>query len=93
MRTVNLTGANQDLGLVPAPYLYYRGFAIRETTGSAPASVVVYDGTTATGLIIDEIVLTAAKSLSINYGHPKIARIGIYISVVSGSVAGSISVD
>lgn len=69
----------------------YRGFTIRETAG-APAVVVVYDNASAaSGTILEEIGLAPNESAREFYpdGGVKTTN-GIYLSVASGAVAGSI---
>lgn len=95
MRTYTLTGSpagSQLLPYPPAPYLYYRGFSIRET-GSSTASLVIYDGTSAAGNILDTITLISNESTREDYGLARIARTGIYVAIVAGSIAGSIFLD
>lgn len=93
MRELPFSGASGALALVPAPFLYYRGFSLRETAGAA-ASLVIYDNATAaSGPILDEVSLIAAESARENYGIAKIAKAGLYIQVVAGTVTGSIFVD
>lgn len=93
MRTINFTGASGALAPAPAPFLYYRGFALRETAG-AVATIVVWDSLTgANGNILDEISLLANESARENYGLARIARVGIYVQVVAGTVAGEFNID
>lgn len=80
------------LPLKPVPFLYYRGFSVRETAG-AVASAVIYDGTSAAGSILDVIGLAANGVAGPIYGPAKIARIGIYVSVLAGAFTGSIFFD
>ncbi len=93
MRIVNLAGASVALPIAPAPVIYYRGFELREFTTSATALVRIWDATSATGKILDEVSLAANESARENYGTPKIALVGVYIEIVSGLVVGSICVD
>jgi hypothetical protein len=92
MREINIS-ASGAIGLAPAPFLYYRGVSLRETTGSSPALVRVFDGTSATGNVLDEITFAPNESVREVYGPPKIARTGIYVQVVSGAIIGSVLVD
>lgn len=93
MRTVPFTGASGALALVPAPVIYYRGVRLRETA-SAAATLVIWDNATAaSGTILDEIAFAAGQSVRETYGPPQVAKNGIYIQVVAGTVAGSILVD
>lgn len=94
MRSYNLAfpAVSVALPYTPTPFLYYRGFSIRETAGVV-ASLVIYDGTSATGPILDEVSLIANESAREIFGVAKIARIGIYVQVVAGTVNGSIFLD
>lgn len=93
MRSVTFTGATGALAPVPSPFLYYRGFSLRET-GGAVASIVVWDSLTApTGQILDEISFIANESARENYGVARVAKVGIYIQVVAGTVAGQFNFD
>jgi hypothetical protein len=93
VRIVNLAGVSVALQLVPAPVIYYRGFQLRETTGLAVALVRIWDAASATGTILDEISLAANESARENYSIAKTAKVGVYVEIVSGTVAGSICVD
>lgn len=83
------TGADQAVADAAG---FYRGFTLRETTGAAPATVVIYDNASAaSGTILEEITLLAGESAREWYGVPGIPTLnGIYVDVVSGAVAGSI---
>lgn len=69
----------------------YRGFTIRETAGST-AVVVLYDNASAaSGTILEEIALSANESAREFYPNGGVKTTnGIYLSVVSGTVAGSV---
>lgn len=92
MRVVNLTGANQALSAPVGPFLYYRGITVRETAG-AVAVLRVYDGTSAAGTVLDDVSLVANESAREVYDHPKIATIGVYVQIVSGTIEGSVCID
>jgi hypothetical protein len=69
----------------------YLGFAVRETSGSAAAHVVLFDNASAaSGAILDEIGLAAGQSLTANYPRPgrKVVH-GIFASI-TGAVEGSV---
>lgn len=93
MRTLPFTGASGALALVPAPFIYYRGFRLRETAGAIATLVIWDNASAASGTVLDEIQFSAAESVRETYGPPQIAKNGIYIQVVAGTVAGSILVD
>lgn len=87
---IALTGSNQA---VSANRVYYRGFAIRETSGSASAVVRIYDNASAaSGTLLDEIALNAGESAREWYESGIWAANGVYVSIVSGAVAGSVRV-
>lgn len=96
---VTLTGANQqvvtafstaDVWPVAGRYL---GFSIRETSGVAAALVRIYDGTNASGQLLEEISLGMSESARENYGADPIPfSRGLWLNVVSGAVAGTVRV-
>lgn len=87
---VALTGSDQ---VVAAGRTYYRGFSIRETSGSASAVVRIYDhASAASGTVLDEISLVAGESAREWYEGGVWAANGVYVDVVSGAVAGSVRV-
>lgn len=89
VRSVALTGSDQA---VRATASVYRGFTIRETAG-ATAVVRIFDhASAASGTVLDEISLAADESARELYPAGIWAENGIYVDVVSGSVAGSIRV-
>ena len=70
----------------------YLGYTLKESTGSAGATVILYDSATAaSGPILDIIVLAAgASSPPANYPKPgRTIHNGIY-AAITGSVIGSI---
>lgn len=70
----------------------YCGITIRETAGST-AVVVLYDNaTSAAGIILEEISLVAGESVREYYPNGITAATGIYYSLVSGTVAGSVRI-
>jgi hypothetical protein len=90
-RAVALTGSDQA---VKTSHAIYRGFSIRETSGSAAATVRVYDhASSASGTLIDTIQLAAGESAREWYDGGGIwVENGIYVDVVSGAVEGSLRV-
>lgn len=90
MWAVALTGSDQAVRAAPAGY---GGFTIRETSGTAAASVVIYDNASAgSGTMLDEIALSPGESAREYYPDTIAAQAGIYVDVVSGAVAGSVRV-
>jgi len=84
-----LTGSDQLIRTGPS---IYRGFTIRETSGTTAAVVRIHDGVTAAGTVLDTIALNPGESAREWY-HPGIhATTGVYVDVVSGAVAGSVRV-
>lgn len=90
MRAVALTGSDQAV-LDRAGI--YRGFTIRETSGSASAVVRIFNhASAASGTLLEEISLLAGESAREYYPTGVWADLGIYVDVVSGAVAGSVRV-
>lgn len=66
------------------------GYSFRETTGSATATLEIINGQDGTGVIVGEIALAASGAETEIIGHPGLfCDNGLYLSVVSGSVRGS----
>jgi hypothetical protein len=96
MREITLTGADQQIvtTTTAVPFATYRGVTIRETTGVSTALVRIWDGTSATGRVLDEISLLPNESAREDYGDPApTARTGVFVQVVSGTIVGSVRVD
>jgi len=86
---VALTGADQ---VIAATAKDYRGFSVRETTGTAAAVIRLYDNaSTNSGTILEEIGLAPGESAREFYGDGgvKVSN-GIYCDIVSGTVTGSV---
>jgi hypothetical protein len=77
-------------GAVRSTRSIYCGFSLRETAGTT-ATVLVYDGTGASGTLLDSVSLAANESRAEFYPGGIIADTGIYIDV-TGTVAGSFRV-
>jgi hypothetical protein len=86
--SVPLTGSDQQVHTGPAGYV---GFAVRETAGAA-AIVRVYDGTSASGVLLDQITLAANGFDRAHYPGGIRAANGIFVDIVSGAVVGSIRI-
>lgn len=87
---VALTGSDQA---VAANRTLYRGFTIRETSGSATAVVRLFDNASAaSGTVLEEISVNAGESAREYYVEGIWAVNGVYVDVVSGAVAGSVRV-
>ena len=67
------------------------GWALMETSGTAPASLVLVNGQDATGTIVVPVTLTAGQSTR-DYlaGGGVLFDSGVFLRVVSGSVSGSV---
>jgi hypothetical protein len=85
---VALNGSSQSISGTSKDY---RGFTIRETANST-AVVVIYDNASAaSGTVLEEISLAAGESAREFYAEGGIPTVnGIYVSIVSGTVAGSV---
>ena len=67
------------------------GWALRETSGAAPAAVTIRDGLAATGLVIAPINLAANESTRDWFSDWGIAfSSGIFIDVAAGTISGAI---
>ncbi|TAK89399.1 MAG: hypothetical protein EPO06_12110 [Burkholderiaceae bacterium] len=86
---VALTGSDQAISATAKDY---RGFTIEETAGSTAKVVIYDDDDAATGTPLEIISLAANESRSEFYRSGIRASVGIYVDVVSGSVAGSVRV-
>jgi hypothetical protein len=89
VRAEAITG-DESVSLDPANYY---GFSFRETSGSATATIRIYDSDTATGDLLDSVQLAAGESAREYYAAGVRAQNGIYVDVVSGAVEGSIRVE
>jgi len=70
---------------------WFKGYNLRETSGSAPASVKIYNGYSTNGQLIATIGLLAGTSVDIHY--PILEAInfqnGMFV-VITGAVEGTI---
>lgn len=82
-----IPGASGPLGSTDVTYY---GFTIRETSGTAAATVRLRAGG-ATGLILETIALTSAASARAWHG-PQGIRCdgGLYVEIVTGAVEGTV---
>jgi hypothetical protein len=88
--TINLPAASGQLTNEAGCIGY---FAVYETTGSDAASFILWDGSSAAGYQILPITLAANESTSDRIGwHYQRFETGLYFELVTGSVAGSVSV-
>lgn len=78
-------------GLVVSGQVLLCGLAFAESTGAAPATVDVYDGSTVGGRFIQRVNLAGGASMSQWYGPFGLhCRIGLFVNVVAGAVLGSV---
>jgi len=82
---VALTGSDQ---LVYSGHVIYAGITVRETA-AAPATVRVFDGTSATGTLLATIGLAAGQSVDLDHVRGIRAALGVYVDV-TGAVEGSV---
>lgn len=69
------------------------GWAFQETTGAAPATFELFDGTGSGGQSILPATLTVNQSFRDIWGKPGIEiRTGLFMNVTAGSVRGSVYV-
>jgi hypothetical protein len=67
------------------------GWSLRETTGAATATVEVFDGQDTTGQLLASISLNPGQSIRDWLGPGGLETdIGVFVSVLSGSVRGAI---
>jgi hypothetical protein len=64
----------------------YRGFSIREQTGSAACVIRIRDGGVITGNVLDTISLAAGESTGDEYAEGRRADKGFYVQLVSGTM-------
>lgn len=76
-------------GVVLGGPLLLFGWSLRESTGTAPAQLDVYDGADATGQLVATITLIANESTRDYPSMPGVlCRRGLFVNAVAGSVAG-----
>lgn len=67
------------------------GWSFRETTGSATATVELYDGSSTGDILLASIALASAGTAQQGPGSSGVRiRNGVYLHVVSGSVKGTL---
>ena len=65
---------------------------LKETTGTAGASVTFWDGASDNGQVLLEYTLSAGQSTSEQWGHHWLPfEEGLYFSVLTGSAVGSLT--
>lgn len=88
--TLPIPPITADLPLIGRECRLY-GWSLGETSGSAAANVVLYDGASNNGNIIAPISLPQGSSSFAWFGQPGLrVRQGVYLNLVSGAVFGSI---
>ncbi len=88
-RPTPLTGSDQVVVGAPA---VYRGLTLRETSGSAGATVRLYEhASAASGTLLQTVALAQGESFNVTHSGAGIwAANGIYCDIVSGAVEGSV---
>ncbi|MEV6798536.1 hypothetical protein AB0M91_09330 [Micromonospora rifamycinica] len=81
-----LTGTNQTAATGPAVYC---GYALLADTA---AVVRIWDGTSATGTLLDVVALADDASANAWYTGGLRAAQGVFVEVVSGTVSGSVRI-
>ena len=67
------------------------GWTFVETTGTAPASLQLMDGSSNTGLVFAEIALSPGQSIrDVTGAWPLIVYRGIWVQQLTGSVRGAV---
>lgn len=89
IRAVPLTGSDQIVAN-GGPAVYY-GIVVRETA-AAVASLRVYDGTSAAGVLIDSIALLASEDQSNALTKGIWCANGLFVDILAGTIEGSIRV-
>lgn len=86
---IGLTGSDQAVATGRGRYF---GFTVAETGASSTKTIKVYDGTSATGTLLDTIRLAAGEASGDWYGpQGKNYSIGVFVDVAgSGTVEGSV---
>jgi hypothetical protein len=86
---VAMTGSDQVITATAG--VFYQGFTLAETSGTAGALVRIYDNAAApAGTLLDIVSLCISESAR-EYYYPGIpVQHGIYLDVVSGAVSGSV---
>lgn len=85
-------GVSGAVGPQNAEQVFLCGASLRETTGTAAATVDIHDGGSAAGQVVASFALAAGASLQ--PGHLPFVRCtgGVY-AVVTGSVTGSLFLE
>jgi hypothetical protein len=72
---------------------FLAGVSLRETGGSAGATVNIYDGTDNTGALLTTVALVASGSADLTFNFPRWANTGIFVEKTgSGVIAGSLHI-
>jgi hypothetical protein len=73
---------------------FVRRVSIRESTGTAPATVRFWDGGDVTGQLVDPITLVANESARDQYARGEYPiRVGLFMEVVTGEVDLSVTIQ
>lgn len=85
-RTVTVTGSRT----ASAVSNVVAGFALRETTGAAPATVILRDGADSSGDELIPVTLAAGDSAQVWFGDRGPSFVGGVFVDVDGAVAGAV---
>jgi hypothetical protein len=89
-RPIPIGPTTQDV-VVASGLTLVTGWSFAESTGSAPAEIVLFDGSSPSGAFIAIITLNANESTRDLIPEPFLAAMsGLYLEVQSGAVVGSI---
>jgi hypothetical protein len=91
MATVRLVPLPATSGAVTGSASSYFGFSIYNTSASAAATVLLYDGASAAGDLIETVTLGANESAREDYPNPIRLNTAIY-AVITGTVTGVVRV-
>jgi len=80
-----------SMPLVPAGAIRLGGWSVIETTGAAPATVELWDGSATGGATVALITLAAGAALTNPLpGHGVLITSNLFLNVIAGSVRGAI---
>lgn len=86
-RTLPL-GATAASGVIYPRSCVVTGIVLRETGGTAPAVINIYNGASNTGELVASIYVDKSETRVI---YPMVlCSMGVYVSVVSGTVTGAV---
>lgn len=85
-----IVAGTADLTLLTGPFLL-RGWSFGETTGSAAGTANLYDGSSASGVLVASINLASGGSNALSLGGAGvIIRTGLFLDRTAGNTSGAI---